>query len=263
VDAQEPNPGRLAKRDEQRRQRRSIFMTVLIGATVTAILAGAAAFRIDDTNASTVKIVTTTTTKPPTITTEGDTEPNVTDPPVLVPSTLPPSNSSSDATSPPATTAPATTTTGPTTTTIATVPPPPPTAPPTTTPPGTPAKIVWHLLPESVTVQSGAQTTMTITATNEGGTTGSAHVPPCPAAPHKYSVVRAGNQHSVSVLDNTCHPGAQTVSVAPGQTVSWIDTISATTDATRYGAALAPGNYLVLVNGDPEPLMFLVMKVTS
>ncbi len=252
MDAEEPNPGRLAQRDQQRTQRRSVFMTALIGATMTAVLAGAAAFRINDSNArSSVKIVTTTTTFPPSTTTT--TEPETTLSTLFVPDSAPSDTKSATTTTKPS----ATTTTGPTTTTsttTTTVAPAPPTSPTT----HATAKIAWSLAPTSVTVQAGGQVSVTITATNTGHATGTVTVPPCPAAPQPYAVARP---RAGAPLANSCHPGPQSLAVAPGQHYSWSDTISATSDATRYGSPLAPGLYNVRVNGSPS--MYLHMTVVA
>jgi hypothetical protein len=102
--------------------------------------------------------------------------------------------------------------------------------------------------------------TLIITATNAGNAGGTVTVPPCAAAPHPDSVVRS---RSAEPLSNTCHTGPQTLSIAPGQHYNWTDTISATNDATRYGSALAPGNYLVLVTGSPSPAVYLHLTVKS
>ena len=250
MDAPEPNPGRLAKREEQRRQRRSVFMTALIGSTVTAVLAAAAAFRIHDTSTGNgVRIVTTTTTLAPPATTAPDD--NTTVPTLFVPTSQAPGTPAPTTAAAPTSTSTSTTST----TTVAAPPPPRPTPP---TQPGQ-ANVVWNLSPSTVTVQSGAQTSVTLTATNHGTAAGIVVVPGCPASPHSYSVVRGpGAQH----FGNACHSGAQMLTIAPGQSYRWVDTVSATTDATRLGSALPPGNYVVLVNSAPSPVMFLKMTVT-
>jgi hypothetical protein len=254
VSVEEPNPGRTAKSAQLRNQRRSVFMTALIGATVTAILAGAAAFRIRDANAKKpVKIVTTTTTVPRTSTTV-DPADDTTFTTEFVPTTNASEADPITTTTKPATTTSSSTSTSTTSTTVVTAPPP--------TSPGQHGAphIVWHLSPASATLQSGAQMTLIITATNAGNAGGTVNVPPCPAAPHAESVVRSP---SGDPLSNACHSGPQTLSIAPGQHYNWTDTISATSDATRYGSALAPGNYLVLVTGSPSPAVYLHLAVRS
>ncbi len=245
----EKNLGRIARREAQRRQRRSIFATALIGATLTAVLAATAAFRIDDGSASSVRVVTTTTSIGiPTTTTTEDQGPATT----LYEngSTIPPEGSTTT-TQPTTTTTPttapaaATTTSAATTTTV-----PPVTSPPT---PPSPARVDWHLTPAARTIQSGAQTTYTVSVTNVGGSTGAVIVPECPARPKAFT--------RASALYTSCQPGAPLVQIRAGQTLSWTYTVSATDDATRYGHALAPGNYVVLVNNGP--IMFLVLHVTA
>ncbi len=237
MDAQEPNPGRLAKRDDLRRQRRSVFMTALIGATLTAVLAGAAAFRIKDTRGGTVKIVTTTTTTLPDTTT--DTSADDSDTTLYVP----PDSTGTDAspTTVPATTTSAATTTTSTSTTTTTPggPPPPPPAP----------HMTWSVSPNSATLQSGAQASVTITVVNTGNAAGNVNVPGCPSAPVKFA--------RPVTLSNSCHPGAAVVTVGPGGVAQWTDTVAATSDATRYGTPLATGNYEVVVASSPVLLFTL------
>ena len=250
MDVEEPNPGRLAKRQELRRQRRSVFMTMLIGATVTAVLAAAAAFRIKDTNAGgNVKIVTTTTSVPP-VNTTADTIPDTTLTTLFVPESVAQGSSPTTDPKPKATTTTGATTTTSTSTTTTVAPPPPAN--------GGSAKIVWGLTPAGITLPSGGLTTITLTATNEGNGNGVVTVPPCPAPPRAYSVNRATG---ASALSNTCHPGQQTLGIAPGQRYTWTETISATNNATRTGSPLSAGNYLVNVNKAPSPVMFVRMTV--
>ena len=231
MSVEEPNPGRTTKgATNQRNQRRSVFITAMIGATVTAILAGAAAFRIHDASAKNhVKIVTTTTV--PRTSTTADPSADTTFTTEFVPSTDVPGSDPTTDTTAAATTTSSSTSTSTTSTTVAHAPPPPPGHQ------GAP-NIVWHLSPASATLQSGAQMTLIITATNAGNAGGTVTVPPCAAAPHPDSVVRS---QAGDPLSNSCHPGPQTLSIAPGQHYNWTDTISATNDATRYGSPLARG----------------------
>ena len=247
MDAQEPNPGRLAPREELRRQRRSVFMTALIGATLTAVLAGAAAFRIHDTGSGgNVNIVTTTSTTLPDTTT--DTAGEDTNTTLYVPPGVPASDLTDPTTTTVVTTATSATTTSTSTSTTTTAAGPPPTNGP---PPA--ARMSWSVTPQSATLQSGAKTGVTITAHNVGNAAGNVNVPGCPSTPSHFS--------RGMPFAGSCHPGASVVTLGAGQSAQWSDTVYATSDATIHGTPLAPGNYSVGVSG--SPLLLFVLHVTA
>ncbi len=224
----DPELSRTQRLAEEREQRRRVVTSTVAGAVIVVIIAILAVTRLGASDPQRVAVLgahessvapasttlpapSTTTAAPTTTTTTGGVLPGLG---ALLATT--------------------TTAAAPTSTTAVTPP-----------PVGGSAVIDWTITP-AVSLPSGAQANVDVTATNHGTATGSAITPGCPSAP-----VAIAPTPQPPAPDSTCTQGGVTVVLAPGASHHWSVPMAATNDGTMTGKPLVAGHYAVAIQGVP------------